>query len=88
MEMRPGGKLHARILRGKDVAEDTKHVHCRKLNKRNFCPTSASRHHCVAAQAKRMETDMSVMWKDRYVVWSNDQAEARVKISRWLGNSH
>ena len=26
--------------------EEIKHFHCRKLNKRNFCPTSASRHRC------------------------------------------
>ena len=34
-------KLHARILPGKGCAEEqTNHVHCGKLNKRNFCPIS------------------------------------------------
>ena len=34
---------------------------------------------CVAVQTKRMETDM---------LWSNYQAEAGAKISKWLGNPH
>ena len=75
--MRPGyagTKLHARILRGKGVVEEeTNHVHCGKLNKRNFCPTSASRHMCSSADKED---------GDRHVMWSNDQAEAGAKISK------
>ena len=33
-------KLHVRILRGRCAEEENKHVHCRKLDKCNFCPTS------------------------------------------------
>ena len=46
---------------------------CGKLNKRNFCPTSASRHMCSGADKED---------GDRHVVWSNDQAEAGAKISK------
>ena len=36
-------QLRARILRGMVCAqEELKHVHWRKLNKRNFCPTSVN----------------------------------------------
>ena len=66
---------------GEGCAEDTKHVHCRKLNKRNFCPTSASRHMC--SSAGKEDGDRYVCYvEDRYVMRSNDQAEARAKISR------
>ena len=45
-------KLHARILRGKGVQKKEPNMFtvCRKLNKRNFSPTSASRHRCSIAQ--------------------------------------
>ena len=33
-------QLHVRILGGK--GEETTHFHCRKLNKRTFCPTSVT----------------------------------------------
>ena len=40
--MRPGyDKAPCKDSTGKGCAkEETKHVHCGKLNKRNFCPTS------------------------------------------------
>ena len=53
--------------------EETKHVHCGKLNKRNFCPTSASRHMCSSAEKED---------GDRHVMWSNGLAEAGAKISK------
>ena len=60
---------------GKGCAEEeeTKHVHCGKLNKRNFCPTSASRHMCSSAEKED---------GDRHVMWSNGLAEAGAKISK------
>ena len=76
--MRPGyDKAPCQDSTGKGCAEEeTNHVHCGKLNKRNFCPTSASRT-CVAVQTKRMETNMlcGVMTKLKQVQKSaNDLA--------------
>ena len=76
--MRPGfpqyDKAPCQDSTGKGCAEEeTNHVHCGKLNKRNFCPTSASRHMCSSADKED---------GDRHVMWSNDQAEAGAKISK------
>ena len=70
-------KLHASILRKKDFRRRNQTYS--PVDKRNFRPTSASRHVCSSAGTED---------GDRHVMWSNDQAEARAKISRWLGNSH
>ena len=73
--MRPGyDKAPCQDSTGKGCAEEeTNHVHCGKLNKRNFCPTSASQHMCSSADKED---------GDRHVMWSNDQAEAGAKISK------
>ena len=73
--MRPGyDKAPCQDSTGKGCAEEeTNHVHCGKLNKRNFCPTSASRHMCSSADKED---------GDKHVMWSNDQAEAGAKISK------
>ena len=73
--MRPGyDKAPCQDSTGKGCAEEeTKHVHCGKLNKRNFCPTSASRHMCSSAEKED---------GDRHVMWSNGLAEAGAKISK------
>ena len=73
--MRPGyDKAPCQDSTGKGCAEEeAKHVHCGKLNKRNFCPTSASRHMCSSADKED---------GDRHVMWSNVQAEAGAKISK------
>ena len=73
--MRPGyDKAPCKDSTGKGCAEEeTNHVHCGKLNKRNLCPTSASRHMCSSADKED---------GDRHVMWSNDQAEAGAKISK------
>ena len=65
--MRPGyDKAPCQGSTGKVCAEEeTKHVHCGQLNKRNFCPTSASQHMCSSADKKD---------GDRHVMWRNDQA--------------
>ena len=49
--MRPGyDKAPCSDSTGKGCAEEeNKHVHCGKLNMRNFCPTSASQHMCSSA---------------------------------------
>ena len=75
--MRPGyDKAPCQDSTGKGCAEEeTNHVHCGKLNKRNFCPTSASRHMCSSKNADKEDGD-------RHVMWSNDQAEAGAKISK------
>ena len=46
--MRPGyDKAPCKDSTGKGCAEEeTNHVHCGKLNKRNFCPTSVYTHVC------------------------------------------
>ena len=73
--MRPGyDKAPCQDSTGKGCAEEeTNHVHCGKLNKRNFCPTSASRHMCSSADKED---------GDKHAMWSNDQAEAGAKISK------
>ena len=83
--------------KGRAEEDETKHVHCQKLNKRNFCPTSASRHRCSIADKEyggfpKSSIEQILQMRHQEIricyVEYDDQAEARAASSSRLVNSH